>query len=633
MSGNCRPLSLQRFVLAWTGLTVLALLPQTVSGQAKVPQTPLIVEVAIGAGKNNAAAREIDLRPNTPTEFAVALKNFAGEILGDVKLKLVQVVDGKEHVIAETMVEKLAPTGDKEAGQLVQLFDKIKGGPDKIELTGIPPFKLQVHVQAKNLLPIKRDLNLFIREPRDYVSAPANFDPVKSKLSVDVESKAVTAFVGPHLLPAQMIFGPDVTASKNGFFKRTLTPLKPKVTLVAEDLAFERKLTEGDVYLKVDGYERAFVYPVKVNSNGAVDPLPPGDIRVRIGVPRYAKPSPTFDVPLEIDGPLTGDFKVRVSLDRTGNNGEQPGPDMQELEGLRQQKIILGVTPDRKLICQTEIKDWRVQFDTNDILGRDIWYRVSVVTKGDTGKYDKKTALTVAPESRPLLARTETDDREKDIKSVYAKVNQDISAPEGIKLELPKDKEWAVGAPVELRAVIRERKENQAPIGKVVVFRGKAPKDDKMEIKDDDILFIDEAPDPKQKEWKFTLPPQTKAEALTLSVQFTTRTGVKAALTDSITFKAGGPVKKLYTVKGDVLRGELKQAGVEVSLMDAKKNVKATGKSNAEGAFVFENVEPGSYIVSAKQMNFQKLYGETVPFNVPDKEKKEQSISVWLLQK
>ena len=306
---------------------------------------------------------------------------------------------------------------------------------------------------------------------------------------------------------------------------------------------------------------------------------------------------------------------------------------MQEFEGLRQQKVTLSLSPANKLICQTEVKDWRAQFDTSDILGRNIWFRVSVVTKGEKAAYDKKVCADACPRVAPLVARTETDDPEKDIKGVYARVSQDISAPEGIKLDLPKDKEWAIGVPVELRASIRERTGLQAPIAKVVLFRGKAPKTEKEEIKDDDILAVDDAPDPMQKEWKFTLPAQSKAETLTLSVQFTTRTGVKAALTDTLTFKAGATAKKLYTVKGDVLRNELKQAGIEVTLMDAKKNVKATAKSNGQGAFIFENVEPGSYIVSAKQTNFQKLYGETTPFNVPDKEKKEQSLSIWLLQK
>ena len=628
MSGIRRLLFLQRFVVSWTGLALLALLPQAVFGQPKVPHTPRIIEVALGAVKDNAAAKEIDLRPNTPTELAFELKNFAGEVLGDVKLKLVQVVGGKDRVIAEATVPKLAPT----AGQRVQIFDKIKGAPDKIELAGPPPFKLQLHIQAKNLLPIQRDLKLFIREPRDYVAPTASFDPTDSLLRVVVEPKGERAFIGPRLLVAQLVFGPDVKASKTGDFKGVLTGPDQKCTLVAENLAFERALTEGDVYLKVDGYDRAFVYPVKDNAKGAINPLPPGDIRVRIGVPRYARPNAKFDVPLEIDGPLNGDYKVRVGLDRTGSGEDPPAPDMQEFDGLRQQGATLSFSPEGKLICQTEVRDWRAQFDTSDILGRNIWFRVSVATKGEKGKYDKKVALTAAPESRPLLAKTETDDREKEIKSVFARVSQDLSAPEGIKLELPKDKEWAIGAPLEVRVFIRDRKESQAPIAKVVLFRGKAPKDDKTEIKDDDILAVDESPDPKQREWKFTLPAQTKAETLTLSVQITTRTGVKAVLTDAITFKAGSTAKKLYTVKGIVLRGDLAQGGAEVMLMDANKKVKLTVKSDEKGAFVFENVEPGIYIVASQQTKFQKLYGDTKPFAVPDKEHNELKVSVSLFQ-
>ena len=311
MSGNRRLLVLQHYFLFWTGLTVMALLPQAVAGQPKVPQTPQIIEVAIGAGNGNSAVKEIDLRPNTPTELAFELKNFAGEILGDVKLRLVQVVDGKDRVIAEAAIPKLAQTGDKEAGHRVQVFEKNKDA-DKVELTGLPPFKLQLQVQAKNLLPIKRDLKFFIREPRGYVTPTTSFDPATSLLRVVVEPIGEKAFIGPRFLAAQLVFGPDVKASKTGNFKGAVSGPDEKATLIAENVAFERMLTEGEVYLKVDGYDRAFIYQIKESAKGDYNPLSPSEIRVRINVPRYAKPSPTFEVPLEIDGPLNGDYKVRV---------------------------------------------------------------------------------------------------------------------------------------------------------------------------------------------------------------------------------------------------------------------------------------------------------------------------------
>src|SRR5947209_5145987 len=115
MSRNQRLLS---FLLV---LAAPALLPQAVCGQPKVKQTPHIVEVVIGADKESGAAlKGVDLRPNTPVELEFDLKNQRGEILGDVTLKIVQIVKGQDRVIAEAKVPKI----EKGAGQRVQMFDK-----------------------------------------------------------------------------------------------------------------------------------------------------------------------------------------------------------------------------------------------------------------------------------------------------------------------------------------------------------------------------------------------------------------------------------------------------------------------------------------------------------------------------
>ena len=154
--------------------------------------------------------------------------------------------------------------------------------------------------------------------------------------------------------------------------------------------------------------------------------------------------------------------------------------------------------------------------------------------------------------------------------------------------------------------------------------------DDKIKV--DDILkdIPDDAPDPKQKEWKYTLPAQEKAGPVTVSVLFTTVTGAKAVTTETITF--GPPPKKLYTIKGQVVRGMLGQKDLEVVLMDIKRNVKDKAKTGDKGVFEFQNVEPGTYIVTSKE-GAQNLYGETKPITVPDKEKKEINVTVSLYVK
>ncbi len=614
------------FFLFSIGLITLAWMVQSVSGQPKIPQTPQIIVISINnaATGKGAEVREVDLRPHTPTELGFDLRNNAGEVLGDVTVKVVQVGNGQQRVLAETTIPKLEPSPENAKGLVLQLFDKVKGAPEKLDLTGTPPFTLQIHVQAKNLALIKRELKLVIREPKDYLSPTVKFNPSENALSVEVEPKEGRTFIGQHLLPVQLILGPDVRPTKKGIFKQTLTRPNQRLSLAADEIAFERMLTEGDVYLKVDGYDRAFTYPIKENASGAIEARPGGEIRVRISVPRYARPNAKFEVPLEIDGPLSADYKVRVGLDRTGDTDDPQGTDLLEFVGLRQQNVSLSISKEGKLVCQADVRDWQAQFDTGDIFSRTVKIRVNII------KDKEKVKLAVAQESRPLVARMETDDREKEIKSIFAQVTLDESAPEGLKLDLPK--EASAGEPLEIRASIKDRKSSQAPIARVTVFRGKAPKDDKEEIKADDILAVENVIDPKLKAWKFTLPPQEKAEPINLSVQFITQTGVKATITDMLTLRSGGETKKLFTIKGTVLRGSLGQPSLKVTLLDGKKNVKGTAKTNNKGAFVFENVEPGTYTVACA-VSVQNLVGVSQPINVPDQKKKELDVTVSLLTK
>src|SRR5262249_58594619 len=100
---------------------------------------------------------------------------------------------------------------------------------------------------------------------------------------------------------------------------------------------------------------------------------------------------------------------------------------------------------------------------------------------------------------------------------------------------------------------------------------------------------------------------------------------------DKLEFKAGGG-KKLYTVKGQVVRGELGQPNLDVELLDAKKNVKGAAKTDKKGMFVIEGVEPGIYTVTSK-VDALSFVGETKAFEVPAKDNKDINVTVSLFRK
>jgi hypothetical protein len=133
----------------------------------------------------------------------------------------------------------------------------------------------------------------------------------------------------------------------------------------------------------------------------------------------------------------------------------------------------------------------------------------------------------------------------------------------------------------------------------------------------------------------FALPEQAKAEPLTVAVQFTTVTGAKAAKDATIFFKPpAAAAKELYTIKGQVVWNALGQIGLEVLLKDAKGNVIDQKKTGDQGAFVFEKVESGTYVVSSRE-GFQNMSGEA-KVEIPDKkdkDKKEFKVTVELGRK
>src|SRR5205807_1462223 len=89
---------------------------------------------------------------------------------------------------------------------------------------------------------------------------------------------------------------------------------------------------------------------------------------------------------------------------------------------------------------------------------------------------------------------------------------------------------------------------------------------------------------------------------------------------------AGKDEKTKGKIIGRVLQGDRPQAKVTVSLKDAKDPkaaVKATAITDAKGQYVFENVDPGPYTVSAEKaaLNIKGSTKVTVPEKAADPKK------------
>jgi hypothetical protein len=576
---------------------------------AAAQETPQIAEIDIDGGKDEPPAKSISLRPNTPINLGFDLRNKTPDTLRDVVVRVIYVAGAEERLVAEAKVKEIPPTPASGKGERVLLFDKIKGADkpppppppekgakapsDKHELTG-PPFQVLVQIEARQPkdFPItKRKFELVARQPREYVASSATFDQLTKRLSVRVNYPKEEDLFGPHRYPLGLKFSPNVKVDKKGLFNDAINGPKDVGVLRAD---FEQLAGEGEAYVTIDGYERAYTYPIKLAASGAINALPREDIRVRIQVPRYAKPGAQFEVLLEADGPLSDDYQIRIALDKTGEKIRFRDEFVKT--GLRHQKASLSVSTEKKLFCEVDVTDWRLAFDTTNVFS-DIWFRVNVWKK--VGKDFEKVKVSFPEGSRAHLAPIEADD---DNRNLYVRVSLDESPPADLQyVNLPKT--WPATRPLEVKVKMRERQATQAPIGKVIFFKGRLPKDEKAEIKEDDILVAIDTPDPKKSEFSFVLPPQNKTEPIIVTTLFVTRTGVKASITESIDISANAPGSGLYTIKGKVMWGELPQPDLPVSLAgeEGKGKVKILpSKTDSKGNFVFKDVPPGAYVVTSQ---------------------------------
>ncbi|MBI2807781.1 MAG: carboxypeptidase regulatory-like domain-containing protein [Planctomycetes bacterium] len=602
-------------LLVMASVAFAALAPSRAFGQ----ETPAPLEVEVKASPIPLA---VNLRPNVATSVALSLFNSGPEELRGVVVKLVNVDD--DEVLGQTTeVDKLPSKGKVRVAfpKAKKKTPEKKEKAAKIDAPGLsgPPFKLQVWIEAKQpkeFVTVKRNLVLVLKQPRDYMTAQAHFDRFKRRISCKVKFGDAENATGPHKCKVQLVPGPEFKETKKGTFSQFLIGPKQAVDLFAEDVAFTRPMIRlGRASLTVDGYERAFIYPIGLTGSGDLDEVPFGPkIGARMRVPRFGKADEKFKVALEMDGPLGPDYRVEIGLDRTGK--KEQFVEVQKFTGLREQKIALRFSPAGNFVCKTEVNDWHPEFNTTGIFGH-LWFRVAVYKK------DQQMALSIPEEVRPELADQEPG---VESKSLFARVTQDETPPMGVEfVNLPRN--WLTGKPLPIVVRVKLREDHQAPLDtKVLFFKGKAPPDGKIDP--ESILGIGEY-DPDKGTCSILLPAPEKEDVLQISVKVQTRAGVPALKSAVINIK--DRKSALATIMGTVAHGKNGQPKLTVTLSDEKGKPKATAKTNAKGQFVFEDVAPGNYIISAK-LGFPALVGATrVP--VPVGTELIENVTVQLLAK
>ncbi|MCI0740968.1 MAG: carboxypeptidase-like regulatory domain-containing protein, partial [Gemmataceae bacterium] len=540
----------------------------------------------------------VALRPNVEQAVLLYLRHPGPLAKKNVAVKLVRVAPGKKiQIIGETTIEKIS-ANQVEPLKLKPIPPPKDEKPKEADPKDQgPPFKLQLWFDAGTKNEFKLDLPLIVQQPHEYVRARALYK--KERLSVFVETDAASAnpeckvqlVLTPDIMPG--VIPPKVGTLVDDLKKGHLAP-----ELFADNVQFQQGLPpkSGRVHLTVDGYERAYVFKGALDQ-GNLPPLP-RDNRVRLYAPRFfvtkpeAPPDPKAEpkvpklmVRLEVDGDLNPETKVEVSFDRAGDGTFVV---QHVFSGQREQTLAVAIGAEGALACKTVVKDWQFPIEnTAGVFGKRS-LRVRLLNA-------QNAPLTLAEERElPLFSRNPAENpfaplslgplTQGKLTSIDAEIIINDTGPENVRfVDLP---EKAVpGNKFKLKATAKRRDEKQTRILSVQFFVGNQ--------KEPLQAVFDKASQTWQAD--ATMPAEPK-DKVPVSVRFNTEANLSATATGAVLAAQASDGAK---VTGKLSFNSILQPDVEVKLLKGKESLNAT--KTVAGVFVFENVAPGNYVLSASK--------------------------------
>jgi hypothetical protein len=392
-------------------------------------------------------------------------------------------------------------------------------------------------------------------------------------LTVEVAAKA--NFVGKPcivqlILPDMIVQGRPRPLSRDYDLRGVIGKPSDKVTLFAKILKVGPP-QKPEIHLAVDGDANAFIFDTEFKLDGPVQPRSESE-SYRIPVPRYAPAGEKFPVRVEVNNAPPGqDLELAFGIDRDGAFEKKQ---VHKLTGSRDLKARISPTgANGALLIQVEGKDWVKDVDIGGVQGERI-LRV-----------------------RPLkFANDATVPEGKEGKAV---ITFDGTPPEDVQFVDPPANALQ-GAFVPFKAT---GKDDDSLIQEVVFFLGKPPADGKIPPTLDTYKATKDSKD----SWSANVPMPTDKKGPTLvSVLFFNGAGLSTPASATVVVldpAAPKPPPAPGKIEGTLLEGtsdDLRpQPKLDVVLLDEKGVEKGKAKTDAKGKFVFDNVEPGKYKITA----------------------------------
>lgn len=541
------------------------------SAETKKPEPPLT---------------RIRLRPlKTPQPVYLFVKNTSSS----VREVVVQLTAG-------VTLEKRVDVGPRQT-QPVK-FDPAAPSPAKQPLPWIEgPLRVSL-LDAKDRRVLAREtIPIEIAYPRQYVKlASIAFEsrgPSVNRLAVALRGVAIPPggpCVAELVLPPNRI--PGLLGVKDGAFQGVLPPDGRELALFAKNLRLAEDADEqGFVYLTVDGVTRAFLFRATL-ARGKNATTPTEDIRpaLRLEAPATARSGPDFPVQLEADNAPAGST-LEVALGQGPVGGSFTPQLTRKLPQARRQRV--SFSPNGKggaLELTASIEDWSLGLDTTGIVGQ-----------------------------RVLRARLLTADGREVCLAEQAVVLGNRPPRDVQFVRLPK--QASNTKPLVLEAMAMQ---SVPEISEVLFFVGQ-PSDGEIPK---GVATVKGRPVDSQKLlWAAELPLKPSMKGPTpISAQLTNAAGLSATTTGLVQMVDN--LLSTGSIRGTVWEGPRRQVGVEVVLQDGKNQAKAKTKTDAQGDFLFEHVQPGRYTTSASKPVSGR--GGAVDVTVEDQHQASVTIELWL---
>lgn len=420
-----------------------------------------------------------------------------------------------------------------------------------------------------------RNLRLGVREPFEYVElSGATYEPIElptrpeNRLGVTVRAlRDLGATPSNATLVVDPAHVPGLRGIRVGRFAGRIPPDSRPLTLDATGLVLDPEARrQGQVSITVDGVTRAFRLNVDFVRTG--DPVSPTvDTTPNLELRSVPAPTPGQSVAFRIGAdraPPGATLDVRLMRHDQGREPTEEA--FKPLPAARRRHATISPGSAGGLHLSARIEDWEVTWDVPQLIGRrTVVARLLGVDKSILATKEIPVILDNSPPLAP------------DFRGL----------PDQVKK----------GTPLQVAV---EAADPESGVASVSFFVGKVGPDGKPLPGAVTIPAMRSASDPSR--WSAAVPlPRDKTGMIDISSIAVNGAGLTSSSSASVEVVDAIP-EKPAAIAGVLREGNRPQAGLEVTLSDARGMALFKVNTDADGKYLFPELKPGAYMLAAEKV-------------------------------